>query len=243
MAPFPEKIITNWRFEYKYRLTYQQYYRIRNAIVLYMKKDRYTIAASSGRYLVRSLYFDSYNLKNYEEKVNGDRDRVKLRIRTYSAKPDKNINLRTELKARKGMIVEKYNSWVSLPDYQAFMSSWHWSDQSDAVLAEFERYILLKNQQPKIIVEYDREGYAARRGEEVRVTFDHKVRSANAKTLFPEMPFFRKHYPGYIVFEVKCIKVQPPWLRELVMQHGLRITTNSKYVQGLEAARTDLVRV
>ncbi len=207
-----------------------------------MKRDRYTLASPLKHYLVRSLYFDSYNLKNYEEKVNGDSDRVKLRIRTYSNTPTIGVKLRTELKARKGIVTEKYNSWIEYDTYQEFMSTWHWPDQTDIVLAEFERYIHLKAMRPKIIVEYQREGYSTRSKEDVRVTFDHQVRSAHASSLFPEIPFFRKHHPGLIVLEIKCNKLQPSWLRELVQQQGLRVTANSKYAQGVEVARSDLVR-
>ena len=173
--------------------------------------------------------------------MNGDCDRVKLRIRAYNDNPSQAMQLRAELKARKGMAMEKHNSWVNYGAYEAFMASWHWPEQRDPVLDEFERYVHLKTQRPKIIVEYRREGYSPRGSEGVRVTFDHQVRSARAEVLFPEFPFFRKHHPGWVVFEIKCKKLQPPWLRELVQQQGLRITANSKYVQGIEVARPDLV--
>lgn len=187
------------------------------------------------------MYFDSHNFKNYVEKVNGDRDRVKLRIRTYSETPSSELNLRTELKARKGIAVEKHNSWIDFQTYSEFMRTWHWPEHSDAVLNEFERYVHLKTQRPKIIVEYQREGFSTRRGENVRITFDHKVRSAHADSLFPEGVFFRNHHPGVIVLEIKCMKSQPPWLRNLIQQFGLRIIPNSKYTRGLESARVDIV--
>ncbi|MCD6331668.1 MAG: polyphosphate polymerase domain-containing protein [Bacteroidales bacterium] len=239
---FPKLISHDWRFEYKYRLTYQQYHRVRSAILPYMKRDQYTLASPLKRYLVRSLYFDSHNLKNYEEKVNGDSDRVKLRIRSYSDTFTKGTRLRTELKARKGIATEKHNSWIEYNTYQKFMSTWHWPDQTDVVLAEFERYIHLKTMRPKIIVEYLREGYYTRSRENIRVTFDHQVRSAHASSLFPEIPFFRMHHPGLLVLEIKCTKTQPTWLKRLVQQQGLRVTPNSKYVQGVEVARSDIVR-
>ena len=95
----PQIINSNWRFEYKHRLTHQQYQHVRSAILPYMKKDRYTLASPSQRYR-----------------------------------------------------------------------------------------------------------------------------------------------PGLIDFEIKCFKMRLPWLRELVQQHGLRVNTNNKYIQGIEIARSDLVR-
>jgi hypothetical protein len=239
---FPEFVNADWRFEYKYRLTFQQYLCVRSAILPFMKKDRYSLAGEAGRYLVRSLYFDTDDLGNYQEKNNGDSDRNKLRIRNYSKTPQDGTSLRVELKARKGMSMEKHSTWINYDAYQEFMSTWHWPSQSDPVLNEFERYIHLKAQRPKIIVEYQREGYLCRGLEELRVTFDLKVKSARASSLFPEHSFFRPHYPGYIVLEIKCDKSQPDWLRVLVQQHGLHITPNSKYAQGIEVALPEIIR-
>jgi len=232
----------NWRFEYKYRLTYQQYLCVRSAILPFMKKDRYTLAGIGCRYPVRSLYFDTDDLNNYEEKVNGDCDRVKLRIRSYSLTPPEGLNLRVELKARKGMAMEKHSTWIGHQDYIEFMTSGHWKSQPDEVLQEFERYVHLKSQNPKIIVEYFREGYLSRGREPLRITFDHKVKSAHADSLFPKQSFFREHYPTYIILEIKCDRRQPLWLRELVQDQALCIVANSKYSQGIEIALPEVVR-
>lgn len=241
MFLFLKNQYTDWRFEYKYRLTFQQYLQVRSAIVPFMRKDQYSLSAPFGKYLVRSLYFDTNTFDNFIEKLNGDCDRVKLRIRTYSSSPSENTKLRAELKARKGITVEKHSTWIDLHTFQYFMGNWHWPDNDNSVLSEFERYIHLKTQRPKIIVEYLREGYSTRSSEQIRITFDHKVRSAHANILFPEHPFFHYHHPGKIVLEIKCMKNQPPWLRQLVFQHGLRISANSKYTQGIETARKDVV--
>lgn len=242
MFPLIQENSENWRFEYKYRLTYQQYLCVRSAILPFMKKDRYTLTGSGGLYLVRSLYFDTKDLNNYEEKVNGDCDRVKLRIRSYSNTPPAGMNLRVELKARKGMAMEKHSTWIDHPAYLEFMASGHWKTRPDAIMQEFERYVHLKAQNPKIIVEYRREGYLSRGREPLRITFDHRVRSAHAVSLFPQHAFFREHYPGFIVLEIKCDKRQPHWLRGLIQNQALCFVANSKYSQGVEIALPEVVR-
>lgn len=230
------------RFEYKYRLTIPQFHCVRNALKPYMKRDAYSSAGTHGRYLVRSLYFDTYNLRNYEEKVNGDCDRVKLRIRTYCITPTTELRLRAELKARRGIITEKFVCWIDHGEYETFMQNGHWLDTTNPVLAEFERLFHLKSMQPQIIVEYQREGYYARSRENLRITFDHHASSAASENLFPEHAIFRRHHSGMIDFEIKCNDFQPGWLREIIQQNGLRITANSKYVQGIETACPKLVR-
>ena len=242
MLPLSEDLNANWRFEYKYRLTYHQYYRIRSAILPYMKKDGYSLATPGGRYFVRSLYFDSDDFRNYEEKINGDSERIKLRIRTYKSSSEKDDDLRVELKARKGITMEKHSTWIKNAFYHEFMKTRHWPISHDAILEEFERYLHLKTLWPKIIVEYEREGFTSRGMENIRVTFDHKVRSTRAASLYPDYPLFRPHHPGLIVLEIKCNKTQPGWLRPLVQQQGLCLITNSKFAQGIEIARPELVR-
>jgi SPX domain protein involved in polyphosphate accumulation len=44
-----------------------------------------------------------------------------------------------------------------------------------------------------------------------------------------------------IILEIKHSQEQPDWLRRLVEQHSLKIIANSKYAQGIEVARPDLV--
>lgn len=207
-----------------------------------MQPDAFTLAAPHSRYLVRSLYFDSADLRAYQEKVDGDCDRIKLRIRTYAQSLQEKPDIRVEMKARKGMSMEKHGSFISAKEYEAFMRSYHWPARDDPVLVEFERYIHLKTLQPLIVVEYRREGFSARAQQGLRITFDHHVQSTRSATLFPSAPVFRAHLRGMIILEIKCDKSQPHWLRQLVQTHGLRIMANSKFVQGIEAARPELVR-
>lgn len=242
LLDFPIEPDVNWRFEYKYRLAYDHYLRVRSFILPYMKKDPFTDGPGGRRYIVRSLYFDTDKLDAFVEKLNGDQDRVKLRIRSYQSKAEKDMLLRVEFKARKGMAMEKHSTWVSLDAYRQFMDTWHWPDRSDPVLLEFERYVHLKGMRPKVLVEYEREGYLSRIDGLVRTTFDHHVKSAEAEDIFPNQAFFRKYYPGMVVFEIKCDKRQPFWLRKLVQEQGLKLIANSKFAQGIELSRSDVIR-
>ncbi len=232
----------NWRFEYKYRLSIQQYYRVKAAIRPFVQADAFTSNAPRGGYLVRSLYYDSADMRAYQEKVDGDCDRTKLRIRTYTNNPLKKANYRVEMKTRKGVYSEKYSSFISPAWYESFLLNNHWPANSDPLLIEFERYIHLKTLLPLVLIEYQREGFNARAQPGLRITFDHQVQSTKADTLFPETSFFHKHYRGNIIFEIKCDKNQPAWLHELVQTQGLRIAANSKFTQGIELSRPELVR-
>ncbi len=230
-----------WRFEYKYRLTVRQYYQMKNALAPYMKQDDYTRKAANKRYLVRSLYFDNDQFQAYYEKIEGNFGRIKCRIRTYTDSFENNPVLRVELKNRWGESIEKYSTFITPADYLDFLQNHHWADPDNPVLQEFERIYYLRAMRPKVLVEYYREGYMPRTNGDLRITLDHDVRSCYTDSLFPKPPLFKYHHNHTVVLEIKCRHKQPAWLSQLVRQHSLKYIANSKYTQGIEAVRPDLV--
>lgn len=255
MFPLIQKIVqgfqTNWlssdsmvdadsRFELKYRLTYFQYLKIRNAIRPYMVMDTYTRGAPNSRYLVRSLYFDTGDYQAYEQKMSGDCDRVKFRLRTYGIEDTERNPVRVELKLRQGNRMVKKSVFVPGDEYRYFIRHRHWRDLHNPVTTEFERQTLTKGLSPVVLIEYEREGYQTRLNSGVRVTFDHDVRSAHARTLFPERPFFQVLMPKSVILEIKFKNNLPGWLNGLVRSQGLKVIANSKYTQGLQVARHNL---
>ncbi len=239
--PIPD-LETDWRYESKYRLTHQQYFQVKNAFVPYLQQDGYTKAAPSQKYLVRSLYFDTFDYQTYYEKLSGNYSRIKYRIRTYASSLNENTVIRVELKVRQGEKTIKYGDFVSPEEFQTFMKTRHWHSDKPALI-EFERYTLTRLLQPKLLVEYRREGFTTRDPSSVRVTFDHQMRSAQSKTLFPKTPFFHKHNASLIVLEIKHRDQQPDWLKAIIQQHGLKIVANSKYCQGIDITQANLVNL
>lgn len=236
------EIENNWRYEIKYRLTYQQYQQVKNALQPFIKLDPYTEAVPTHRYLVRSLYFDSLDYIAYNEKLGGNHSRFKFRIRTYSSTQENGAVIRVEAKLREGNKTEKHGAFVSIAAYCDFMKHYHWNCDSNPVLIEFERNVHARIMRPKVLVEYQREGFQSRDKENIRITFDHQVVSAQAKSLFPSHAFFHPHYyPHQIILEIKHRDQQPDWIKAIVQAHSLKIESNSKYCQGIEVTQLDLV--
>lgn len=230
-----------WRFEVKYRISVFDYHRIRTAILPYMKIDHYTRISSNKKYLVRSLYYDTYNYKLYHEKMSGDHERIKFRLRTYTKDISTDPVIRLEMKVREGNATIKYGTAMTLEEYRHFMHQRHFPDNSNPIQHEFERHAHLWDLQPRVLIEYQREGYETRDKSGLRITFDHRVRGVQSDTLFPASPsFFREFHPHLVVLEIKCRHDQPAWLRDLVREYGLRWVANSKFTQGIQAARHDL---
>jgi hypothetical protein len=238
-----EKVLDegNWRFEYKYRLPIQQYLQVRNAFEPFMQLDHFTLKKPEKKYLIRSLYYESFFFDSFEEKIDGNCDRIKLRIRTYSEIMDPSFTIRAEMKVRKGAVTEKYGSLINPDQYIEFQKNNHWTGTSDPILEEFERYVHLQTLSPQLLIEYYREGFESRAREDIRITFDHDVKSSFSHSLFPKNALFNHHHNGIIILEIKCTKQQPDWLRTLVQKHGLRIMANSKYVQGIVISHPALV--
>ena len=238
MQPFP--MDTDSRYELKYRLTYFQYLKIRNAIRPYMLMDPYTRAQLANRYIVRSLYFDTFDYRLFYQKVSGDCDRAKFRLRTYPLGEEFLHHVRVELKTRQGNLSIKKSVFVSIQEYQHFMHTRHWQAVEDPITTAFEHRLLTQNLRPMVLVEYDREGYRTRLKSSLRVTFDHRLRCVESRTLFPERCFYRYLYPSNVVLEIKFTDSLPKWLAELVRAQGLKVIANSKYTQSIQIARNDL---
>lgn len=231
----------NNRFELKYRISLFQYYQIKNAIKLYMKPDKHTNKTKEGTYLVRSIYFDTFDFKAYHEKINDNYGRIKVRFRTYTDKVVTKPQVRVELKTRKGALMGKYSTFVSYPEYINFMKTGHWLSKDNKVLKETERLYHCLNLKPLVIVEYQREGYQARDHSNLRITFDHDVKYARSKDLFSKTLFFKQNNKKDIILEIKYNGKIPTWLLDLVNKASLKKVANSKYAEGVYTTNLNIV--
>src|SRR3990167_2549007 len=70
------------RYELKYVIDLQTYFKIKREISQLFKYD--SSAGDSGKYGITSVYFDTANLDFFWEKIDGEENRIKIRLRTYS---------------------------------------------------------------------------------------------------------------------------------------------------------------
>jgi hypothetical protein len=231
---------TNLRFEKKYRLGFNEYYAIKNSLTPYLNFDPFTKIAPMNKYLVRSLYFDTRDYKTYKEKINGDGDRIKFRIRTYNTQPKDNLGIRVELKVRKGNLMEKYGAFITLQQYENLLKKRDLHFIDNPVLVEFIRYIYKWDLVPKTIVQYFREGFQSKFQDGIRITFDHNIMCAFSKDLFPENIYWRKHYHSHILMEIKFKENIPVWLNNVIHSYNLKIVPNSKYTNSIDLASQDI---
>lgn len=236
-----ERYIETTRFERKYRCTYNQYISVRNSLYPYLKLDPFTKKTPHRKYLVRSLYFDTYNYHLFLEKIGGSSNRTKFRLRTYGISPEDHPDIRAEIKVRQANQTMKYGTTITLDDCNNFLRNRRWDNRSDPILVEFERQAHLLNLIPKTLVEYRREGYHTRDGNDIRITFDHRIKSAYANHLFPEHVFWHINHVQMIVMEIKHQGTIPGWLNQVIKAHGLYLVANSKFVFGVQSSCPDII--
>jgi len=236
-----EAPIVDWRFETKYQISLASYFALKSALSPYFKPDYFTKIKPQKRYLVRSLYFDTRDYRFYTEKINGDSDRIKFRIRTYGTHPDQKPDIRVEMKVRKGKLMEKHGAFIDYDQLGKFLTFRAWGRCEDPVLAEFQRYVHRWDLVPKALVQYDREGFETREKENIRLTFDHQIKSFSTRELFPELIFWRKHYHSIVILEIKHQNEIPGWINGLIQKYHLKVIPNSKYANAIEISPKDII--
>lgn len=125
------------RFEYKYILSTQQYYALKNALKPFLEQDPFTKIANDNRYFVSSIYYDTFDLKAFHERNDGQFGRIKLRIRTYSETAAEDSFISVELKTKKGNAMIKYSTLIPLKYYFYLIDNNCWPVDNDDVLNEF----------------------------------------------------------------------------------------------------------
>lgn len=233
--------IQRQRFEYKYLVPEHVALSIRDFVSSYLVLDEFGATQPNFSYPVHSLYFDSPRLKTYEDTINGNRNRFKLRVRFYENAPDKPVYF--EIKRRFNKVIAKKRAKVvreaaplivdgHLPkaEHLAFQDA----DQFDAI-EHFSRLLNEMNAVPKVHVAYFREAWIGVGDNSIRVTLDRNVRSEPRKTfdLSPEM-----HDPKLafrqVILELKFTNRFPNWFSDLVQVFGLRQESAAKYVDGID---------
>jgi hypothetical protein len=234
------------RFELKYLVSEGKALEVREFVRCYLEIDEYGESMPNFSYPVHSLYLDSGDLKLYHATINGDRNRVKLRIRYYHDRADSPVFF--EIKRRSNNCIMKQRSAIQgavrreaiewllaghLPDPSHLVS-----DESRSLVA-LQRFCFLLNQiqaRTKAQVSYLREAWISRRDNSVRVTMDRQVVcvprfnseiSVGIDSMVPNV-FGRK-----VILELKFTNRFPVWFRELVERFDLVQAGAAKYVDGI----------
>ena len=215
-----------YRHEIKHFINYSDYLQIRNRLRYIASLD--TSSTSSGRYKIRSLYFDNLYDKVLMEKINGVNRREKFRIRFYN---NDTSFIRLEKKSKNNGLCLKESTILTKDQcINILNNNLQWiKDSKDNLLLEFYskcKYQLLK---PKTIVDYVREAFVYKPGN-VRITFDMDVKTGiYSKDIFNSTLPKAPTQTHSIILEVKYDEFLPEIIKDIIQTNNREATTISKY--------------
>jgi VTC domain len=222
------------RFEFKYALPSYAADTILASISNFIKIDPYV--DNKDFYLVNSIYFDSPELKCYQEKLDGLKNRKKYRIRFYNDNLSKAKPVFFEIKRRSDAIILK-NRTIIKPKHLKDISLSNWKDIQKTSPNFFSEFFFDKNQyqlQPKVFIQYKRKPYFSRFQKNFRITFDYDITAAKINSVFPNQIFPQNIQHDTTIMEVKFNGIIPDWFSYIIKSNSLKRISFSKYCNSIE---------
>lgn len=217
--------MTDYRHEWKIELSQQDLIVLRQRLRCILKPDAHAV---DGKYLIRSLYFDTPEDKALREKIDGVSRREKFRIRYYNA--DLSC-IHLEKKSKIAGLGRKDMADLTAWQAQAITEgnlSWM-MENGNPLVAELYGKMRAQRLRPRTIVTYTREPFVYGPGN-VRVTLDYDIRTGLSCTDFlntacPTVPV--PENPA--ILEVKWDAFLPDVVRGAVQLPGRHVGAFSKY--------------
>lgn len=216
-----------FRHETKHIITYSDYLAVRSRLKLLTKSD--PNVGLSGKYRIRSIYFDNYNDKALREKIDGVNQREKFRIRYYN---EDTSFIKLEKKSKNNGLSNKIAASITKEEVNHILDGNYefLKESKQALLVELYTKMQSQLLRPKVIVEYEREPFIYSIGN-VRITFD-----MNIKTGLYSKDFFQSNIPllnaqenGLIVMEVKYDEFIPEIINLCIQVNERQNSAMSKY--------------
>lgn len=233
------------RFELKYIVSEDLAVRVRDFVTPYLSLDAFGATQPNHSYPVHSLYMDSPDLVLYQNTINGDRNRYKLRIRFYEGDPDAPVYF--EIKRREDCAIYKQRCAVwrdavgelvsgRIPDHRDLAVG---GDQEERAMHTFCRLVNQIQAWPVAHVSYRREAWLSHCSNRLRVTMDRQIRICHECELRLDRRLRApvSVYGKRVVLELKFTGRFPNWMRELVEVFDLRPCSAAKYVDGIDRLR------
>lgn len=214
------------RQEKKYLMTYGQFRSLDGILSSLLHVDE---NGGKDGYMVRSLYFDTLQERDYYEKEDGLEIRRKIRLRIYDPAADFAL---LEMKQKQGEYQKKRSLRVSREDAKELISGRYESLLKYEEEFAAECYGLMKMMQyrPKSVVEYRRKAYIAKENK-TRITFDYEIKAteSNLDIFSGSLLQYPVLEPYLVVLEVKYNGFLLSYLKNLLSLNGQSPTSVSKY--------------
>jgi len=213
------------RHELKFHINLADCMGLRAALRVATRPDENS--GDDNSYTIRSLYFDNYSDKAVFEKLSGQSQREKFRLRYYN---DDVTFIRLEKKSKVNQLVYKESTLITtLQCEQLLRRSYNCLKQHDSLMLELYAKIHSQNLRPMNIVEYNREAYVYKAGN-VRITLDTKIKTSSNVAGFLNPSQVGIPAANTIILEVKYDGFLPDFIRNLVQLNCRNQSEFSKYI-------------
>lgn len=223
------------RIEFKYLLDNDLANKIRSELLhLNMYQDEHAQLKAEKKYLVYSLYLDTPVYTCYQQKMSGDTNRRKYRLRWYDNHESQNRIIHWEIKSKNNLLLGKNRDSTTLSLANKILSSPDLSLVKTDFLQNFVIKMKYHRMSPAIKVSYFREPLLSDLHPEFRITFDTQIFAGLPDTLFePDTSY--PIIPGFSIMEVKFSRSYPFWFAQIIRKYNLERISFSKYCRALEA--------
>ncbi len=236
------------RYEFKYIVNKKYLEPLRQMMLPFVELDDNTDEIQGkNHYTVRSIYFDNPAFDFYFEKIEGIKNRKKVRLRGYDeGSPEDVVFL--EIKRKYEVPILKYRAPVRYVDALEIFKERNINGHTLQMYGiknslenatRFFYQVYAKNLRPVVLVVYEREAYFSKFDRTVRITFDKGLRGM----AFPSLnDLFRNQeltvaMKNNFILEVKFNKHFPMWLGPILSKYSLKRQSASKYIITMDTCK------
>jgi len=217
--------LNGFRYEQKYLISEAGYRLLQPRLKTMLDGDENV--DERGEYFIRSLYFDDAFQRGLVDKREGALLREKFRVRFYNM--DDSF-IRLESKQKHDTMTKKESARLTRAQVEQILAGdwWELFSTDDQLLENFYLKARTRVLRPTVLVDYMREAYVF---EDVRITFDKNIRTANYDTdLFdPDLVTVPVLPSDRMIMEVKFDDALPAAVKRLLQPVEAARTAFSKY--------------
>ncbi len=219
------------RYECKYLIGERRLSDLREFIRPFVRPDEHAPTRGDPRYPICSLYLDSSSLALYRQTEEGNKNRFKLRIRSYADREEDPVWL--EIKRRVNGVICKRRTRVERAAVRRWLRDGCSgpSPPGGLTATEFARLSRDIGALPRLRVRYQREAYQSAGGDPVRLTFDTEVAYSPSPGAALEYGsgIWADTPVGSVILEVKFTDHFPSWVHSLIETFELDRQSVPKY--------------
>ena len=211
------------RIEKKYLLTREKYNLLLEVMEPYMSVDSY------GKHTIGNVYYDTDTYELISRSIEKPKYKEKFRVRSYGV-PKEEDKVFLEIKKKYKGIVYKRRVSMTLKEAEDNLEKGIKLQKEGQILREIDYFMSFYKLTPKVYLAYDRIAYFGKENKDVRITFDHNIRSRQCNMSLAEGDYGTPLLDDYhYLMEIKVPGAMPLWLSKILSDLEIYPTSFSKY--------------